>query len=184
MKKKTFWRGVEGVKMIDHGDWSDPELRYKRMVANYYDVEDGLRVLFEDDERIEGDWTDKNEKDFSLWCQLNREEVIEHIAMAQDIESRHSATFEMWDRITESLTVDEYNYVWATLRYKKCKLSEIEDFEQRIQQVIDKFTKEEEMEWDWWKVDYSEHHTDSRQYFGGANIISIEDLFLAMEDGF
>lgn len=184
MKKKTFWRGVEGVEMIDHGDWSDPELRYKHMVANYYDVEDGLRVLFEDDEKIDGDWTDKNDEDFSLWCQLNRYEVIEHIAMAQTLESKHSNTFEMWDRITESLTIDECHYVWATLRYKKCKLSEIEDFEQRIQQVIDKFTKEEEMEWDWWKVDYSEHRTSSRQYFGGANITSIEDLFLAMEDGF
>lgn len=184
MKQKTFWRGVEGVTMIDHGNWADPELRYKKMVANCVSVEEGMSSSFEEEKGVADTWCGKHEEEFSQYCRDNREEVIEIIAHCQSIDSKYDATYSLWDEILEALTKEEYDYVWATLRYKKCKLKDIEDFEQRIGKVIGDFTRKEEMQFDWWKVDYSKHRTSGRQYFGGVKIDCIEDLFYAMEDGF
>ena len=184
MDKKTFWRGVEGVELIDHGNWSDAELRYKKMVANSYYVEESLSSWFEEEKGVEDTWDGNHEEEFSQFCRENRGEVIETIAQYQTIDSRYDATYSLWDEILESLTKDEYDYVWAVLRYKKCKLKDIEDFGQRIGKTVEDFTRRGEMQFGWWKVDYSGHRTGGRQYFGGAKIDSIEDLFFAMEDGF
>ena len=184
MGKKTFWRGVEGVEFLWHGEWLSPEVRYGKMVAYSEDVECSLAHSFEDFAEIEDTWGGNHEEEFSQYCRENRSEVVETIAQYQTIDSKYDATHCLWDEILESITKDEYEYVWATLRYKKCKLKDIEDFEQRIEKTIEDFTRREEMQFDWWKVDYSEHRTSGRQYFGGAKIDSIEDLFFAMEDGF
>lgn len=67
---KIWWRGIEGVEMIWHGEWADPELTYKGVVKNYYDVEDPLFELAEE----EGVDTDDNEA-FNDWLKEHKEEV-------------------------------------------------------------------------------------------------------------
>lgn len=36
------WRGVEGTRVIWHGEWSDPEIYYDGYLFNYWDAEDAL----------------------------------------------------------------------------------------------------------------------------------------------
>lgn len=39
--KFPTWRGVRGSKFIWHGEWSDPEVIYKRKRIDNYDLEEG-----------------------------------------------------------------------------------------------------------------------------------------------
>lgn len=43
------WYGIPGIRMIWHGEWSDPELEYDGYVANYWDVENILYGYAQDD---------------------------------------------------------------------------------------------------------------------------------------
>lgn len=48
-----FYRGVPGVELIYHGDWSDPELSFtdengKTYIANYYTIEDGIYQYYKE----------------------------------------------------------------------------------------------------------------------------------------
>ena len=64
--KKTsgFWRGVPGVTMIWHGEWSDPELEYQGKVANYWDIEDAMyEWATEDGVNVDSD------EAFNKYCQ-------------------------------------------------------------------------------------------------------------------
>lgn len=39
---EKWWYGVPGIRMIWHGEWSDPELECDGYVANYWDVENTM----------------------------------------------------------------------------------------------------------------------------------------------
>lgn len=45
---KDLYRGVPGAILVSHGEWSDPEILYKGKEINYYDVEDGLWMRYND----------------------------------------------------------------------------------------------------------------------------------------
>ena len=183
MKKEIWWRGVEGVTMIDHGDWSDPELKYGKVVAGYWDVEEQLAVYFSDDKCLK-EYPNAFDDEFSEWCRENRDQVIELITHCQRGDNKYDLTFDMWDEILEEFSQDEYNYMLATLKYKKCKLSELENFGSRMEKVVDLYTEEHGLEFEWWKFDYATICTPTRCYLHGANIDSMEALVFAMEDGF
>ena len=34
------YRGCKNVKLIYHGEWADPELKYRNYIANYNDIEE------------------------------------------------------------------------------------------------------------------------------------------------
>jgi len=44
-----MWRWLKNVKMIWRGSQSDPLLKYKWIIANYWTIEDYLRELFKED---------------------------------------------------------------------------------------------------------------------------------------
>lgn len=83
MEQKEFWRGVEGVEFIWHGEWADPELRYGNIVANCVEVENDLQAYtigeIPDDDRYE--------ERFTMWCRENRTEVIDSIYLHQTPEN-------------------------------------------------------------------------------------------------
>lgn len=173
MKKQVWWRGVEGVALVDHGEWSDPELKYGKIVAQIFGVEEDLSNWFEEETGVSDAWDGQHEDQFSEWCQANRTQVIELIAQYQQGDNKYDLTFDMWDGILEEFSQDEYNYMLATLKYKNCKLYELEDFGARMQKVIDNYTESNELEYEWWKYDYSKICTATRCYLHGANIDSM-----------
>lgn len=76
--KPDYFRGVEGVEMIWHGEWSDPELRYDGYVANYWKVEDALYADCKQDEAY-GPGVADSEDGFNKYCQEHRNDVIEYV---------------------------------------------------------------------------------------------------------
>ena len=42
------YRGICGVGFIWHGAWSDPELKYKNRLFNYWDIEEAIFEEFKD----------------------------------------------------------------------------------------------------------------------------------------
>lgn len=94
MEKKTYWRGVEGVEFLWHGEWVDPELRYDNIVANCTEVEMELQAIA--DEEIDGD-SNRYEELFTMWCRNNRVEVIKAIYIYQTAESKRYNFFDALD---------------------------------------------------------------------------------------
>lgn len=83
---KLNWRGVEGVKLIDHGAYSDPELFYKdedgtKYYANYWDVEDSMWEYFLEETGHKDAESGKPEVEaaFDKFCQEHRSSVISDI---------------------------------------------------------------------------------------------------------
>ena len=61
------YRGLKKIKFIYHGNWSDPELIYKKRSFNYYDIEN---LLY--DEFKSYDPEDTTDQDFNKWILKNK----------------------------------------------------------------------------------------------------------------
>jgi hypothetical protein len=71
---KKYFYGIKPIQYIYHGDWSDPELRYKGHSINYWDFENALYEIFKE----EGGQPD-NDKAFGEWVQNNKDLVKSEI---------------------------------------------------------------------------------------------------------
>lgn len=80
--KENNWRGVPGVHMIWHGEWSDPELEYDGKVANMYDVESTLYEYAQED-GIDAD----NDTEFNKYCQEHDYDVYSLFSSKKSIKS-------------------------------------------------------------------------------------------------
>lgn len=152
------WCGVPGVKHIWHGEWNDPEIEYKGLVYNEWDVQDNLGEVFEEECRENGieietdlDWSNK----FSDWCKANPEEVysalefinpkgvsndvIDILNSAYDYKSLRSAI----DKIKETTNIPED--VIKDLEDKFSNLSfekdNYEDETERTEEIISELIK-------------------------------------------
>ena len=83
MAKKTTYRGIPNTEFIWHGAYSDPEVIYKGVSLNYYDVEDCLWGYYKDVICTENNETPTNEgyenwlKNESVsWLQTELDELI------------------------------------------------------------------------------------------------------------
>lgn len=47
-----YMLGIKGIKFVWHGEWADPEVIIKRKIFNYYDVEEIIWEIVEDDYNI------------------------------------------------------------------------------------------------------------------------------------
>lgn len=82
--EKKWWRWVEGVEMIWHWTNCDPELEYKWIVANYYEIEDSLYESFKDCMEQIMDWEvykvlSEEQRDylFNGWLKEHMDEIEE-----------------------------------------------------------------------------------------------------------
>lgn len=94
MKQRDYWRGVEGIDFLWHGEWADPELRYGNIVANGAEVEMDLQAVA--CEEIDADDSCFEEK-FTMWCREHRNDVIESIYLHQTYDSRRYNFFDALD---------------------------------------------------------------------------------------
>lgn len=67
-----MWRGVPGVEMIWHGEYSDPELEYEGTRRNYWDVE-GTMYEWAKEDGIDIE----NDEEFNRYCQEHAYDVYE-----------------------------------------------------------------------------------------------------------
>lgn len=81
MEKKVYWRGVQGVTMIWHGEWDAPELENEGNVANYWDVENEMWESYKSECRSADFYHFREDDDleFNRFCQDYAEEVYELI---------------------------------------------------------------------------------------------------------
>lgn len=62
------YRGLKRIQFIYHGDWSDPELIYKKRSFDYYNIEDLLYNEFKAIEEKE----DPTDEEFDKWIGNNK----------------------------------------------------------------------------------------------------------------
>ena len=82
MENKKLWYGVPGIKMIYHGDWADPELKYKGKLFNYYGIKNSLWEFYKEDleEKLFELINEENIDDgFERWITNNHETVYEYL---------------------------------------------------------------------------------------------------------
>ena len=71
--KAPLWYGIEGIHLIWHGEWSDPELLYKGKLFNYWDIDEGMYSIFQEE-------TGLNDTDeYNEWMTNNKETVINYL---------------------------------------------------------------------------------------------------------
>ena len=81
---EKWWFDIPGAKFIYHGDWNDPEVDYKGVSLNYYDIEMGLLDLYRDEHP-----EDKNDKGFDKWMADHREEIRSELELLYDAEMEY-----------------------------------------------------------------------------------------------
>lgn len=77
-EKLPNWYGIEGIKFIWHGEWSDPEIEYKGRRCSCYVVEDTMweRWIYDDDDNLIPE-REKDEEGFEKYMLENADEVRE-----------------------------------------------------------------------------------------------------------
>ena len=81
-KKLPNWYGIEGIGFIWNGEWSDPEIEYKRKRINATIVENTMWERYRDDCEMFG--TNADIDGFGLYMLKNQEEVYELIEIATE----------------------------------------------------------------------------------------------------
>ena len=79
-KEYPNWYGIEGIGFIWRGSWSDPGLEYNGKVINSTIVEDTMWDRFTHDD--DGNYIERNEKDFNTYMKDNADEVKELCELA------------------------------------------------------------------------------------------------------
>lgn len=77
---KNYWCGIRGVYQIWHGQWADPEVRYKNYICNEWDLQDSMYITMKDRIADGEDWGDPdNDRDFMNFCKQNADLVKQDI---------------------------------------------------------------------------------------------------------
>ena len=75
MKKNDYYRGIKDIEFIWHGSTADPELSYKGMTVNYYDVEDAIWEDYMEDRYTKALVDPDDEEEFTNYCQRHAAEI-------------------------------------------------------------------------------------------------------------
>lgn len=105
------FRGTENVEIVWHGQWSDPELRYNGMLFNYWNIENALWDMFEEenpDLDVSGEWADDAILVDAMFDKFVQENCVNYLKDV--IYSMAPTFFEMMpdtNRIMEEVVVKE-----------------------------------------------------------------------------
>lgn len=70
----NYWLGIRGIRYINHGEWSDPELQYRNKFVNYWAVEDWAYYAIKE-ENLNPD----DPEVFEKWCKENAQSIKDTI---------------------------------------------------------------------------------------------------------
>lgn len=81
-EKKIWFRNVYPFKMLYNGEWADPEIKGYGIIVNYWDFEDALWNICNEDYKekninIDDRPLDERENVFQTWIESNKEIVRE-----------------------------------------------------------------------------------------------------------
>lgn len=77
---KNYWCGIRGVYQIWHGQWADPEVKYKNYICNEWDLQESMYITMKDRIADGEDWGDPdNDNDFMNFCKQNADLVKQDI---------------------------------------------------------------------------------------------------------
>lgn len=77
---KRYWCGIRGVYQIWHGQWADPEVRYRNYICNEWDLQESMYISMKDRIADGEDWGDPdNDEDFMNFCKANADLVKQDI---------------------------------------------------------------------------------------------------------
>lgn len=112
-----YYMGVKGVQLIDHGNWSEPELRYNGRSYNYTDIEETLIGEFKEayiEEHGEDAYAalDDDGKTFQEWVAENPHVLIEILENSVNEAYVHKVTQDKWNR-----TPDDYKMIKNGKKY-------------------------------------------------------------------
>lgn len=123
---KDGWRGVPGVTMIYHGDWSDPELEYDGQTRNYWDVEDSMYDFYKelknagDEDHLAQPQKykfDDSDEDFNKFCQDHADDVYDcfresrKVNASKHIKESETTDYEEagWELVNNAIDSFEYS---------------------------------------------------------------------------
>lgn len=73
---KNYWCGIRGVYQIWHGQWADPEVRYKNYICNEWDLQESMYIYMKERIADGEDWGDPdNDEDFMNFCRKHADMV-------------------------------------------------------------------------------------------------------------
>lgn len=88
----NWFYGIYGIRFIWHGAWSDPELVWHKKSFNYYDLENTLWSMYQEECKENG--VASGEDDFSKWVKANprlSREILQNIVDIRKNEQRRAA---------------------------------------------------------------------------------------------
>lgn len=117
---ERYWLGIKDVRMIWHGEWSDPELEYDGKRCNLYDVEEGMYSYMKERIADGEDWGNPdNEEDFRNFCRAHADSVKSDIIDLYDA---------MHEEEENTLTEDELDEWWGYLGFEEMEVATGYDF--------------------------------------------------------
>lgn len=156
------YRGAEGVEIIGHGEWSDPELIYNRYSFNYNDVENLLWQSFLDKTGYKDSQSgeDAVENEFDIYVQSHVHDLLDDMILGgygENIE----------ESLDEAIT-GEYSDKF----YDLAKEYEEDDNCQGLRSLADdviRYCPEEDVKDCWWERGYQKRQWDEEEYQARSN---------------
>lgn len=157
-----YWYGIEGIYLIWHGEWSDPEIEYNGVKINVHDVEDAMWSIYQaqiEDGELKADVN--SDEDFEKFMLDNSSEVISLFCEAVengdgDYPSFEAADFcETWNYVDDRRYVEdadgdlncveihcEKGLVWLEAEFECGYKFYIEDCSKSTEKVFEDFKKD------------------------------------------
>jgi hypothetical protein len=71
-KDTNWWMGIEGIEMIWHGTQADPELVYKGISKNYWEIEN---TIYQECKEDFGKVNAENDDFFQIYCKDHADDI-------------------------------------------------------------------------------------------------------------
>ena len=71
-KQKSWWMGIEGIEMIWHGTQADPELVYRGISKNYWEIEN---TVYQECKEDFGQIYAEDDDFFQHYCQKHADDI-------------------------------------------------------------------------------------------------------------
>lgn len=182
--KREYWLGIRGVYMIWHGQWSDPELKYKNHICNYYDIEDSMFQFMKERIADGEDWGDpNNDKDFADFCRAHADYIKSDIIDFSEAMNESLKVSIKNRKINESGDTERGQYMVGRLHRRSAERSTQDDSYRRrhISDEFDNLYKHNKGDWFAYDRGYEDEGIDIPSLKGRAirtnyNMFNMKDM--------
>ena len=182
--KREYWLGIRGVYMIWHGQWSDPELKYKNHICNYYDIEDSMFQYMKERIADGEDWGDpNNDKDFADFCRAHADYIKSDIIDFSEAMNENVKVSRKNRKINESGDTERGQYMVGRLHRRSAERSTQDDSYRRrhISDEFDNLYKHNKGDWFAYDRGYEDEGIDIPSLKGRAirtnyNMFNMKDM--------